>query len=67
MGATNRHYSTFFIEKNYENTSNLITHDHHLIKGSSVITLDWLKSTETYSITILKVQNKPSSDIYFEN
>ena len=44
-----------------------MTYDHHLIKGSKVITLDKLKSTEIYSILILKVQNNPSSNIYFEN
>ena len=42
-------------------------HDHHLIKGSRVITLDKLTSTEIYYILILKVQNKPSSNIYFHN
>ena len=44
-----------------------VTHDHHLIKGSRVITLDKLISTEIYSIMTLKVQNEPSSNIYFEN
>ena len=44
-----------------------MTYDHHLIKGSNVITLDKLKSTEIYSILTLKVQNNPSSNIYFEN
>ena len=45
----------------------MIVHDHHLIKGSRVITLDKLTSTEIYSILISKVQSKPSSNIYFEN
>ena len=45
----------------------MIIHDHHLIKGSRVLTLDKLTSSEIYSILILKVQNKPSSNIYFEN
>ena len=57
----------FIIKKNNEVAANLITHDHHLIKGSRVITLDKLTSTEIYSILTLKVQNKPSSNIYFEN
>ena len=30
-------------------------------------TLDKLTSTEIYSILISKIQNKPSSNIYFEN
>ena len=55
------------IKENYENATNLIIHDHHLIKGSRFITLDKLTSTEIYSILISKVQNKPSSDIYFKN
>ena len=45
----------------------MIVHDHHLIKGSRVKTLDKLTSTEIYSILISKVQSKPSSTIYFEN
>ena len=28
------------IKESYENTTNLIIHDHHLVKGSRVITLD---------------------------
>ena len=57
----------FIIKENYENATNLIIHDHHLIKGSRVITLDKLTPTEIYSILISKVQNKPFSNIYFEN
>ena len=57
----------FIIKKNNEVAANLTTHDHHLIKGSRVITLDKLTSTEIYSILTLKVKNKPSSNIYFEN
>ena len=53
-------------KKNNEVAANLITHGHHLIKGSRVITLDKLTSTEIDSILTLKVQNKPSN-IYFEN
>ena len=51
----------FIIKKNNEVAANLITHDHHLIKGSRVITLDKLTSTEIYSILTIKEQNKPSS------
>ena len=53
----------FIIKENYENATNLIIHDHRLIKGSRVITLNILTSTEIYSIFISKVQNKPSSNI----
>ena len=56
-----------YYQKNYENAINLIIHDHHLVKGSRVITLDKLTSTELYSILISKTQNMPSSNIYFEN
>ena len=55
------------IKKTHENATNLIIHDHHVIKGSGVLTLDTLTSTKIYSILILKVQNKPSSNFYFEN
>ena len=44
-----------------------IIHDHQLIKGSKVIALDKLTSTEICSVLISKVLNKPSSNIYFGN
>ena len=55
------------IKENYENAINLIIHDHHLVKGSRVISLDKLTSTEIYSILISRAQNKPFFNIYFEN
>ena len=36
----------FVIKENYENATNLIIHDHHFIRGSRVITLDKLTSSE---------------------
>ena len=57
----------FIIKENQENAINLIIHDHRLIKGSRVITLDKLTPIEIYSILISKVQNKPSSNIYSGN
>ena len=57
----------FIIKQNYENVTDLIIHDHPLIKGSRVITLDKLTSLEIYSILISKVQNKLYSSVYFEN
>ena len=53
------------IKKDNEIAANLITYDHHLIKGSRVTTLDQLTSTEIYSILISKVQNKSFSNICF--
>ena len=53
----------FIIIKNYENAANLICHDHHSMRGSRVVTLDKLTLTKIYFIL---VQNKPSSNIYFE-
>ena len=50
-----------------KNKTNLIIHDHHVIKGSRVLALDKLTSNEIYSILISKVQNKPSSNFYFAN
>ena len=55
------------IKENYKNATNLIIHDHHLVKGSRVITSHKLTSTEIYSILILRAQNKLFSNIYFEN
>ena len=47
--------------------TSLIIHDHHIVKGSRVITLDQLTLTEIYSLLISRSQNKPSSNIYFKN
>ena len=38
-----------------------------MLQGSRVITLDKLTSIEIYSILISRAQNKPPSNIYFEN
>ena len=46
----------YIIKENYENATNMILHDHHLIKGSRVITLDKLTSPKIYSVLISKVQ-----------
>ena len=51
----------FIIKKNNEVAATLITQD------SRVITLDKLTSTEIHSILTLKIQNKPSCNICFEN
>ena len=53
--------------ENYENGTKLIIHEYHLIKGSRVIPLHKLTSTEIYSILASKVQNKPSFNDYFKN
>ena len=42
----------FIIKENQENATNPIIHDHRLIKGSRVITLDKLTPIEIYSILI---------------
>ena len=57
----------FIITEDYENATSFMIHDHHLIKGSKVVTFHILTSTETYSKLMSKIQNKQSSDIYFEN
>ena len=53
----------FIIKETHESTTNLIIHDCHVIKGSRILTLNKLSSTELIS----KFQNKPSSNFYFEN
>ena len=40
---------------------------YHIIKGSRILTLDKLSSTEMYAILISKVQNKPCSHFCFKN
>ena len=57
----------FIITEDDENATSFMIHDHHLIKGSKVVTFHILTSTETYSKLMSKIQNKQSSDIYFEN
>ena len=62
------HLIDFAPEKwKYENTANLITLDHHLIKGSRVMTSDILTSNKMQFILALKVQSKPSSNIQLES
>ena len=51
----------------HESATHLIIHDHHVIKGSRILTLGKLSSTEIYAILIPKVQINPSSNFYFEN
>ena len=46
------------IKQNYENATNLIIHDHYSIKGSRILTLHKLTSTEIYSILISKFHKK---------
>ena len=57
----------FIIKETHETTTNRIIHDHHVIKGSKILTLDRLPLTEIYSISISKFQNKPSFNFCFEN
>ena len=54
------------IKENPGNVSNLLIHDHHLIKGARILALEKLSSKELFSILITKFTNKPSSNVYFE-
>ena len=45
----------FIIKENYGNATKFTFHNHQLIKGSSVITLDKLTSTKIYYILISEV------------
>ena len=53
------------VKNNSEN--NLFVLDHHVIKQNLVQDLKKLTAKEIYTILILKVENKPTSQIYFEN
>ena len=54
------------IKQNPGKVSDLLIHDHHLIKKARILTLEKLSSKELYSILITKFKNKPSSNVYFE-
>ena len=54
------------IKQNTGNVSDRLIHDHHLIKGTRISTLEKLSSKEFYSILITKFTKKPSSNFYFE-
>ena len=54
------------ISSNLLDVNNLLIQDHHLIKGSRVLSLDKLTSKEKYSLLVSKDRSKPSSNIYFE-
>ena len=45
----------FIIKETHESTTNLIIHDYHVIKGSRILTLEKLSSTEIYSILNFKI------------
>ena len=53
------------IKQNPGNVSDLLIHDHHLIIGAQILTLEKLSSKELYSILLTKFTNKPSSNVYF--
>ena len=40
----------FIIKETHESTTNLIIHDHHVIKGSRILTLNKLSSTEIINL-----------------
>ena len=40
----------FIIKETHEITTKLIIHDHHVTKGTRILTLDKLSSTEIYAI-----------------
>ena len=46
------------IKQNTGNVSDRLIHDHHLIKGTRISTLEKLPSKELYSILITKFTNK---------
>ena len=47
------------IKQNPGNVRDLLIHDHHLIKGARIVTLEKLSSKELHSILITKFTNKP--------
>ena len=53
----------FIIKKVHKNKTNFTIHDHYVMKGSRVLALDKLASSEIYSISIS--QNKPN--FHFKN
>ena len=45
----------------------LVVKDHHLLRGSRIITLEKLSSTEFYSLLISAIDHQPTSQKYFDN
>ena len=50
------HKCKTIIKQNPGNVSDLLIHDHHLIKGARILPLEKLSSKELYSILIKKLQ-----------
>ena len=46
--------------------NNLLIHNHHLIRGSSILTTEILAFREIDEFIIFQIVNKPSSNLYFE-
>ena len=49
-----------------KNESNLLILNYHLVRNARILTLDKLKAREIYSVLILSLKNKPTSQKYFE-
>ena len=47
----------FINKENYENVTNFIIHDHHVIKNSTVTSLDKLTPTEIIAIILIGKQS----------
>ena len=63
MAATDKCYSRrmeFIIKETHDSTTNLIIHDHHVIKGSRILTLDKLLSTVFQNTVIQNLNFKIS-------
>ena len=54
------------IKQSSSDAKNLIIHGNHLIKGSRILILEKLTSTELYQILISSRTNKVTSVMYFE-
>ena len=55
------------IRQTSENTSLLVVENHHLLRGSRIITLEKLSSKELYSLLVSAINHQPTSQKYFDN
>ena len=56
------------VKQNFtKSESNLLVLNHHFIRNARILTLDKLTAKEIYSVLVLSLKNKPTSQNYFEN
>ena len=55
------------VQNNINNNGSLTIKDHHVIRRTRIVSINKLTARELYSTLMSNIENKPTSQIYFEN